>query len=269
MRFGLSVANFGSYAEPARIAELAAAAEAAGWEGLFLWDHLSFAWGPPAGDPWLLLAAAAHATERLRLGTHVTPVPRRRPHVLALTVATLDRLSGGRVVFGAGLGGNERELEAFGDEVDARVRGAMLDEGLELLRRLWSGDEVEHRGEHYRADRVTLGALPLQRPLPIWVGGNAPRPLRRAARYDGWAANSSYIDRMTLDPGDVAARLETIRGVRGDLAGFDVVVQGLSDLADPSAYAATGATWWLENVHDRRGGFDEQLARVRAGPPTT
>ena len=267
MRFGLSVANFGTYAEPARVVELAAAAEASGWDGLFLWDHLSFAWGPDAGDPWILLAAVAHATERLRLGTHVTPVPRRRPHVLAVTVATLDRLSGGRVVFGAGLGGNEREFAAFGDETDERVRGAMLDEALEILRQLWAGEEVRQRGDHYVVDGVRLGALPLQRPLPIWIGGNAPRPLRRAARYDGWAANSSYIDRMTLDPGDVAARLETIRGVRGDLAGFDVVVQGLSDLADPSAYAATGATWWLENVHDLRGPFEAQLELVRSGPP--
>jgi alkanesulfonate monooxygenase SsuD/methylene tetrahydromethanopterin reductase-like flavin-dependent oxidoreductase (luciferase family) len=267
VRFGLSVANFGSYAEPSRVAELAAAAEAAGWDGLFLWDHLSFAWGPEAGDPWILLATAAQATERLRLGTHVTPVPRRRPHVLALTVATLDRLSDGRVVFGAGLGGNDRELAAFGDETDERVRGAMLDEGLEILRRLWSGEEVQHRGEHYVVDGVRLGALPLQQPLPIWIGGNAPRPLRRAALYDGWAANSSYADKMTLTPEDVAERVETIRGARESLDGFDIVVQGLSELAAPSEYAEAGATWWLENLHDLRGPFEAQFELVRSGPP--
>ncbi len=267
MRYGLSAANFGTYAEPARVAELAATAEGAGWDGLFLWDHLAFAWGPPAGDPWLLLAAAAHATERLRLGTYVTPVTRRRPHVLAVTVATLDRLSGGRVVFGAGLGGNEREFAAFGEETDERVRAEQLDEALDLLRRWWRGEQVTHSGPHYVVHGVALAPLPLQQPLPIWIGGNAPRPLRRAARYDGWAANSSHHDRMTLTPDDVAERLATIEELRGGLDGFDVVVQGLSDLADPAAYGEAGATWWLENVHDVRGPFDEMLALVASGPP--
>jgi len=266
VRFGLSAANFGTYSEPARVAELAATAEGAGWDGLFLWDHLSFAWGPPAGDPWLLLAAAAHATEHLRLGTHVTPLPRRRPHVLAVTVATLDRLSRGRVVFGAGLGGNEREFAAFGEETDERVRAEQLDEALELLRSWWRGDSVTNAGPHYVVDDVGIAPLPLQQPLPIWIGGNAPRPLRRAARYDGWAANSSYIDHMTLTPADVAERLATIEALRGGLDGFDVVVQGLSDLADPATYADAGATWWLENVHDMRGAFEEMLALVAAGP---
>jgi alkanesulfonate monooxygenase SsuD/methylene tetrahydromethanopterin reductase-like flavin-dependent oxidoreductase (luciferase family) len=267
MHFGLSAANFGSYAEPARVARLAATAEEAGWDGLFLWDHLSFAWGPPAGDPWLLLAAAAHSTERLRIGTHVTPVPRHRPELLALTVATLDRLSGGRVVFGAGLGGNERELAAFDEESDERVRAAKLDEALGLLRRWWDGETVTHRGEHFIVEAVALASTPVQPQLPIWIGGNAPRPVRRAARFDGWAANSSYIDHMTLTPEDVAARLETIRAQRGSLDAFDVVVQGLSDLADPAAYAAAGATWWLENVHDMRGPYDRMLALVSEGPP--
>jgi alkanesulfonate monooxygenase SsuD/methylene tetrahydromethanopterin reductase-like flavin-dependent oxidoreductase (luciferase family) len=267
VRYGLSAANFGAYAEPARIAELAGTAEGAGWEGLFLWDHLAFAWGPPAGDPWLLLAAAAHATERLRLGTHVTPVARRRPHVLAVTVATLDRLSGGRVVFGAGLGGNERELAAFGEETDERVRAEQLDEALDLLRVLWRGERVTHSGPHYVVDDVALAPLPLQQPLPIWIGGNAPRPLRRAARFDGWAANASYHDHMSLTPDDVAARVTTIADMRGGLEGFDVVVHGLSDLADPRAYEGVGATWWLENLNDRRAPYADLLARVAQGPP--
>jgi alkanesulfonate monooxygenase SsuD/methylene tetrahydromethanopterin reductase-like flavin-dependent oxidoreductase (luciferase family) len=266
MRYGISAANFGTYAEPVRVAELAAAAEEAGWEGLFLWDHLAFAWGPPAGDPWLLLAAAAGATRRILLGTHVTPVSRRRVQDLALAVATLDRLSGGRIVFGAGLGGNERELSAFGEETDERIRAERLDEALGVLRRLWDGERVTHRGPHYVVDDVALAPTP-QASVPIWVGGNAPRPLRRAARYDGWAANSSYVDHMTLAPGDVAARLETIGRIRGGLDGFDVVVHGPSSAADPGAYERAGATWWLEIVHDLLGPFEELLALVAAGPP--
>jgi alkanesulfonate monooxygenase SsuD/methylene tetrahydromethanopterin reductase-like flavin-dependent oxidoreductase (luciferase family) len=120
-----------------RVAE---SAEASGWEALFVWDHLAFVWGPPAADPWVTLAAVATSTSRLVVGTGVTPVARRRPHVLARAVATLDVLSGGRVVFGAGLGGVPSEFSAFGEDDDARLRAEKLDEGLDLLRRLWSGD---------------------------------------------------------------------------------------------------------------------------------
>src|SRR4051794_3229899 len=137
MRYGLSVINFGSYGEPSVLIELAEAAEAAGWEGLFLWDHLSFVWpdgmGPNTGDPWVLLAGVATATSRLLLGTNVTPVPRRRPQVLATQVATLDRLSEGRAVLGAGLGGVEEEFTRFGDEWDGRARAKRLDDGLAFI----------------------------------------------------------------------------------------------------------------------------------------
>jgi alkanesulfonate monooxygenase SsuD/methylene tetrahydromethanopterin reductase-like flavin-dependent oxidoreductase (luciferase family) len=126
---------------------------------------------------------------------------------------------------------------------------------------------VTQTGPHYVVDGVALAPLPLQQPLPIWIGGNATRALRRAARYDGWASNSSSVDRMTLTPDDVAERAATIDALRGGLDGFDVVVQGLSDLADPAKYGDAGATWWLENVHDMRGTFDEMLALVGQGPP--
>jgi alkanesulfonate monooxygenase SsuD/methylene tetrahydromethanopterin reductase-like flavin-dependent oxidoreductase (luciferase family) len=148
MRYGLLAANVGAYSDPRNVVRVAEAAEAAGWEALLLWDHLAFVWGPPAADPWVTLAAVAASTSKLRIGTGITPVPRRRPHVLAHQVATLDVLSGGRVVFGAGLGGVVSEFESFGEESDAKLRADKLDEGLDLLRRLWSGARVEHRGAH-------------------------------------------------------------------------------------------------------------------------
>src|SRR5262245_17495913 len=92
LRYGVDICTLGQFAEPARVVELARAAEAAGWEAVFVWDHLAFAWGVPSGDPWVLLAAVAQATTRVRLGTAVTPLPRRRPAVVANAVATLDRL---------------------------------------------------------------------------------------------------------------------------------------------------------------------------------
>src|SRR4051812_40315496 len=156
MRYGLLVANIGAYADPRNVVRVAEAAEEGGWELLLLWDHLGFVWGPPAADPWVTLAAAAASTSTLRLGTGVTPVARRRPHVLAHQVATLDVLSGGRVVFGAGVGGSSSEFSKFGDESDTRVRATMLDEGLDVLRALWTGEEVTHEGVHYTVRGVTL-----------------------------------------------------------------------------------------------------------------
>ena len=265
MKYGLSVANFGSFAEPQQFVEFALAAEQAGWDGVFAWDHLAFVWGPPSADVWVLLTAAACATERVRLGPLITPVARRRPQILANTIATLDRLSGGRVVFGAALGGGHGEFSRFGEEEHARARADKLDEALVLLRRWWDGERVTHRGDHYVADDVKLDPLPVQARLPIWIGGNAPRAVRRAARFDGWAANTSGPDGMTMTPDELAEKLDAIE--RPD--GFDVVVHGYAEPGDttrPEAYARAGATWWLETIHDMRGSPDELLARVRSGP---
>ena len=264
MRYGLCVANIGSYSDARVTVRLARAAEEAGWEALFVWDHLAFVWGPPAADPWVTLAAVAQATETIRLGTMVTPVPRRRPHVLAQQVATLDVLSGGRVNFCAGLGGSASEFTRFGETDDAHVRAEMLDEGLDLLRRLWAGEDVQHRGAHYTVDGVTLAPRPEQQPLPIWVGGNRRPSLRRAARWDGWAASASSPEAMQLSPDDVRERVDFIRAEGG--AG-DVSVDGYSDRADPAEYEAAGATWWLEAIHDMRGSVDELLRLVSEGRP--
>ena len=263
MHYGICLANIGTYSDPRVGVRVAAAAEAAGWDGVFIWDHLAFVWGAPAADPWITLAAIASATSRVRIGTAVTPVARRRPQVLAQQVATLDVLSAGRVVFGAGLGGSPAEFGKFGEPTDARVRAAMLDEGLDLLRRFWSGEQVTHRGEHFTVDEVTLAPTPVQQRVPIWIGGNRHASLRRAARWDGWLADSGDPTGMTLSPNDVARSVERI-GRNDD---FDVAVLGQSDRGDPAAYAQVGATWWLENVHDRRGSVDDVLALVASGPP--
>ena len=217
----------------------------------------------------MTLAAVAARTSSLVVGTNVTPLPRRRVHVLAHQVATLDVLSGGRTVFGAAIGGIPEEFAAFGEPEDARVRAAMLDEGLEVLRALWAGERVEHRGAHYTVDGVTLAPLPVQEPLPIWIGGNSGPALRRAARYDGWSADTTNMEGFTRSPEDVAESLETIRGLRGGLHGFDVAVMGHVEQGDaetPAVFAEAGATWWLENVHDGRGDLDAMRARVRRGP---
>ena len=220
---------------------MARAAESAGWDGFFVWDHLAYVWGPPSADPWVTLAAVAASTEKLTLGTAVTPLPRRRPQVVAQQLGTLEALNGGRVVLGAGLGGNEKEFTAFGEDFDAHRRAKLLDDGLKLVRETWPG--------------------------PVWIGGNSGPALRRASRWDGWIANSVEVAGMSMTPDELARNVETI----GRGAGFDVACNGYSDAGDRAlraAYAEAGATWWLENLHDRRLAPDGVLARVAAGPAT-
>jgi alkanesulfonate monooxygenase SsuD/methylene tetrahydromethanopterin reductase-like flavin-dependent oxidoreductase (luciferase family) len=260
---GICLANIGSYSDPRVAVEVAVEAEERGWEAVFVWDHLAFVWGPPAADPWVTLAAIATRTERIRIGTAVTPLARRRPHVLAQQVATLDVLSGGRVIFGAGLGGSASEFGKFGEPTDPQVRAEMLDEGLGLLRALWAGEGVKHRGVHYTVDGVTLAPTPAQDRVPIWIGGNRAPSLRRASRWDGWVADSVAPTGKALTPDDVVHSIAAIG--RGD-DGFDVAVLGESDQSDPASYAGAGATWWLENVHDRRGTLKEMTGLVRSGP---
>jgi len=262
VRHAVCLANVGTLSDPRLAVRLARAAEASGWDGVFIWDHLAFVWGPPAADPWITLASIASATSRVRIGTAVTPVARRRPHVLAHQVATLDRLSAGRVIFGAGLGGSESEFGKFGEPTEAKVRAAMLDEGLDVIRQLWSGAEVTHHGEHFTVDGVTFAPTPVQERVPVWIGGNRPASLRRASKWDGWIADSSDPTRITLTPDDVRRSVETI----GRSEGFEVAVLGERGRGNPADYVRAGATWWLENLHDRRGRIDDVLALVERGP---
>jgi alkanesulfonate monooxygenase SsuD/methylene tetrahydromethanopterin reductase-like flavin-dependent oxidoreductase (luciferase family) len=284
MRYAINVPNFGDYADPAAVLDLARAAEEAGWDGLFVWDHLLGAtdWRVPMADPWVLLAAAATVTHHIRLGPMVTPLPRRRPWVVARQAVTLDHLSGGRLTLGVGLGHPpEAEFAAFGEDPDPAVRARRLDEGLAILAGLWSGEPFAHAGAAYELKRMTFLPRPVQEPRPpIWVAGYWPHraPLRRAARWDGVVPLSAAL--AESDPGapiplseleEVVACVAAERGDRG-LSGFDVVVNGTSpsDAAEAVAlhedYERAGATWWSENVNGWRGSPDEMLELVRRGP---
>jgi alkanesulfonate monooxygenase SsuD/methylene tetrahydromethanopterin reductase-like flavin-dependent oxidoreductase (luciferase family) len=166
--------------------EVAQAAEAAGWEALVIWDHLGYVWGVPSADPWVVLAAAAQATARLLLGTAVTPLPRRRPAVVAGAVTTLDRLSGGRVIFGAGLGGVAEEFTAFGERAAIGDRAAMLDEGLDVVTALWSGRPVRHAGRFYQVDGGDPGAAAGAAPEGAGVDRRGQSPDPPPGRPLGW-----------------------------------------------------------------------------------
>jgi alkanesulfonate monooxygenase SsuD/methylene tetrahydromethanopterin reductase-like flavin-dependent oxidoreductase (luciferase family) len=281
MRYAVNVPNFEDYSDVRTVAALAVDAEAAGWDGFFVWDHLTFvkAWKLRIADPWILLTGVALATERLRLGPMVTPLARRRPWKVARETVTLDRLSGGRLVLGVGLGEPpEDEYGSFGEPTDPVVRAAMLDEGLEVLTRLWSGETVSFQGRHYQVDRVAFQPTPVQRPrIPIWVAGAWPRPgpLRRAARFDG--STPLKLDPggelVPLDPDDVRGLLEAVRGHRESGAPFDVLVGGTTP-EDPGAaramlepLAEAGMTWWQETVDPRQTDLATFTRRIRQGPP--
>jgi len=273
MRYGIDVAIIGDLADPRRVVELARAAKNSGWDSLFVWDHLAFTWGVASADPWVTLAAAAQATSRLLLGPAVTPLPRRRPVVVAQAVASLDLLSGGRAVFTAGLGGVEVEFSAFGEPSNARDRASRLDEALPILAALWSGDQVTRHGVHYQVDGVTLAPLPTQRPrIPIWIGGMSPAALRRAAVWDGWIGGGDTEEgRMALMPERLASIVATIRRHRVRDGPFDVALTAVSAAGNSSIageYADAGVTWWLEHLHGYRGDYNALLARVKAGPPS-
>ena len=256
---------FDELADPLCIARLAARAEAAGWHGFFVWDHLS--WRQPitsVADPWITLAAIAAATTSLRIGPMVTPLARRRPAKLARETATLDRLSAGRLILGAGLGSDRfgGEFSKTGDETDDRTRAAMLDEALGILTAAWTGHPVRHRGRHYVVDDITFLPRPTQPTIPIWVAGfpDKPRPLLRAAGYQGYFAVNL---RSPEDIAQAAAAIAAHRGAASEPSGYDIVAPRPPG-TDFTAYQDAGATWWLTDfdpttitVADVRGVIDD------------
>lgn len=252
------------------LAELARDAEIAGWDGVFLWDHLEVI--EPTVDPWIALAAMAIATSTIRLGTLVTPVPRRHVAKLAREVGTLDQLSAGRVIFGAGAGyAALPDYSAFGDSGTATERAAKLDEALTVLDQLLSGGAVEHDGPHYQVR--TNGFTPtVQRPrVPIWTATtkSATNPLARAARWDGMICADEYG--LEVEPGDLAAMLEKVTALRGTGSPFDVIrfghTEGPRDTSVVHACREAGATWWMEYTFPRITDIEGTRRRVRQGPP--
>jgi alkanesulfonate monooxygenase SsuD/methylene tetrahydromethanopterin reductase-like flavin-dependent oxidoreductase (luciferase family) len=277
VRFAIGVPNVRDYGRPRLLLELALQAEEAGWDGFFVWDHLVYHHrGDAVADPWMSIAAIAARTERLRLGIMVCALARRRPWKVAREVATLDQLSNGRVVFGAALGSlPQEEFAAFGEDPGDRVRAEKLDEGLDIIRGLWSGEPFAHRGRHYQVAETTFQPTPRQVPLPIWIGGRWPntRPFRRAARFDGVFPTHQDVGLdQTMTPAQLTEIVQYTLMHRKQSGAFDVVMEGLSP-ADPAEaeaiiapYTQIGLTWWVEKLGWFRGSVDEMRARIAAGP---
>lgn len=285
MKYGVMVSTFGEFANPHAIATLARAVEEAGWDGLFTWDHIATASTPqarravaePLIDTWVALTIVAMSTKRIHFGPRVTPIPRRRPWKLARETVSLDHLSGGRLILGVGTGFPpiiDAEFVRFGEPSDPRVRAELLDEGLDVLTGLWSGQPFSYHGQHYHVEDMTFLPTPVQSPrIPVWIAATWPNraPFRRAARWDGVCLPQAD---GSLTPEETRAALEYVKQHRHSTQPFDVTWAGMTpggDLCAATAmlapYIEAGLTWWMESIGPGRGSLEEMQLRVRQGPP--
>ena len=288
MQYGITLPNIGVAGDPRIPVELAVEAERAGWDGVFLWDCIYVAEalgeaGQAACDPWITLAAIATQTSRVRIGTMVTPLSRRRPWKVARETVSLDYLSGGRLILPVGLGAiDDGGYAKVGEVLDRKIRAQMLDESLAILDGLWSGQPFSFHGEHYQVEEMTFLPPPMQQPrIPIWVVGAWPRmkSMRRVLNWDGvlpakMQEDSSFAE---MTPDDLRAMQDFLASQRTQQTPFDIVMEGETsgdDLEQARSIvrplAEAGVTWWLEAVWGTpaaSGGVEGMRTRIRQGPP--
>ncbi|WP_420630358.1 LLM class flavin-dependent oxidoreductase [Candidatus Leptofilum sp.] len=273
MKFGFVIPT----GDARTVANLAKTAESANWDAIFVWEPV---WGI---DAWISLTAAAMVTERIRLGTMITPISRMRPWKLASETATLDNLSGGRVILGVGLGAVDTGFTTFGEVADRKMRAELVDEGLDILTGLWRGQPFSYSGKHYQVEETSFfpPPPPVQRPrIPIWVVGawNWPKSMARVLRYDGLLPNVLDAEKkhQPLTPTAVAEMTAFIQAKKPNEP-FDIVVEGETPGNKPDEaaekvrqYAQAGATWWLETrweVPRNAEALKIVEERIKQGPP--
>ncbi len=263
----------------ARIAaEFALQAEQSGWDGFFVWEPV---WG---FDAWISLTAAAMVTEHIKLGTMLTPLSRMRPWKLASETATLDNLSKGRVILAVGLGAIDTGFEDFGEITSRKIRAELLDEALEILTGLWTGEPFHHPGKHYQV-KVTEKTFqpppsPVQKPrIPIWVVGAWPsiKSMQRALRYDGLLpailGEDGKVRLDTITPSEILEMKHFIDTNRDQETPFDIMMEGQTPGNDQkkagaivSSYRDVGVTWWIEALWEMQE-TEDVLTRIKQGPP--
>ena len=261
------------------IVELAHEAETVGWDGVFYWDGIYIKDAGLMYDPWVVLAAIASHTQGVRIGAILTPLSRRRPWKVARETVTLDHLSNGRLVLPVGLGAlDDGGFAKVGEATDRKVRAELLDESLDILSGLWSGQPFSFDGKHYHMEEMTFLPPPVQKPrIPIWVVGVWPsmKSMRRVLRYDGLLpaklnADGSFAD---ITPADIQAMKVYITEQRAQSTPFDIVMEGETPgdnheqaVAIVRPYADAGATWWMESRWSAASS-DVVRTRIRQGPP--
>jgi alkanesulfonate monooxygenase SsuD/methylene tetrahydromethanopterin reductase-like flavin-dependent oxidoreductase (luciferase family) len=287
MQHGVYVPNFGPYADARVLADLAVDAEKAGWDGFFLWDQVSRTTLTPTTeplvDPWLALTTIALRTHAILLGPLVTPLPRRRPWMVARETVSLDHLSAGRLIFGVGSGGGFFDFEALGELSDARELAQQLDESLEVLTGLWSGEPYRYEGIHYHIQEACFLPRPYQSPrIPIWVAGMWPvrKPFRRASHWDGVIPIGRDLPLAgMLTPQDIATITRYVTSQPAYAPPFEIVHMGVTAGTDVArdrevvdAYRRAGVTWWIEKILPERWGswqawpLDAMRTRIAQGP---
>ena len=276
VRYGFIIPKGGVHT----IVRLARDAEESGWDGVFYYDGIYIEGAGEMYDPWVVMAAMAVCTERVRLGAIITPLARRRPWKVARETVTLDHLSNGRLVLPVGLGTlDDGGFGKVGEPTNRRVRAELLDESLEIIAGLWSGKPFSYSGKHYRVGEMTFLPTSVQSPrIPIWVVGAWPRKksMRRAMRYDGLLPNKFNADGTPgeVTPEDIRAMRAYIAENRSEKTPFDIVCEGTTPGNDPEQTAAivcpfaeAGATWWMEAMWFPPNEPEDVRARIEQGPP--
>ncbi|MFW9933605.1 MAG: LLM class flavin-dependent oxidoreductase [Candidatus Thorarchaeota archaeon] len=275
----MSLPNFGWFGDINVLIDVATDAEDAGWDGFFLWDHMLVFKEDHTifSDPNIALSAIACNTKKISFGPMVTPLPRRRPWKVARECVTLDHLSKGRFILGVGIGAPpDPEFTAFGEEPSAKIRAEKLDESLDIVTGLWTGEPFSYTGHHYQVDNVTFLPRPYQKQgIPIWVGGGIPHksPFRRAARFQGVIPIHSQWP-TPIQPSDLNGVLNIVKAERGSLDDYEVVICGETTGDDENKdqeilqpWLDAGITWWLEDINGMRATVDILRERIRNGPP--
>jgi hypothetical protein len=277
VKFAIYSHTYHPFSNPAVLADLAKDAEQAGWDGYFLWDVIPSKETTVTADAWISLAAMAMKTKKILLGPMITPLARRRPWIVALEALSLDHLSNGRLILGVGLGATSN-YETWGEESDPKILAKKLDESLEIITKLWSGEPIAHEGPHYKFGQVQFSQHPIQRPrIPIWVAGYWPNkaPMRRASDWDGafpFKADMQDYNEM-LSPTQVKEIMVYISQHRSapspiEFAHAGVLAGESTELiAHIKEYAEAGTTWWMEHIYPDRYTLEETRRWIRNGPP--
>lgn len=261
--------------DPQTIVQLTKEAEEAGWDGVFYYDAICIQNGQMF-DPWVIMTAMALNTRRVRLGAIVSPLSRRRPWKVARETMTLDHISNGRLVLPVGLGAlDDGGFGKVGDAVDRKERAELLDESLEILTGLWSGQPFSYDGKHYHMQEMTFLPRPIQQPrIPIWVVGAWPskKSMQRVTRYDGILPNKIPAD-SPFTPDDIRGIKAYVEERRTLTTPFDIVWEGETpgndrqqaiDIIGP--FAEAGITWWTESRWTTSN-LDVIRERINQGPP--
>jgi alkanesulfonate monooxygenase SsuD/methylene tetrahydromethanopterin reductase-like flavin-dependent oxidoreductase (luciferase family) len=277
MKYGIEIQG----GQPRTVGDLAHQAEEAGWDGVFIADALAIGAKGYSDMPWfdtqVALAVIAMRTERIRIGTFIVAVTRRRPWKLAREIMTLDHLSGGRIILGVGLGAAQDDggFYKVGEEMDLKRRAEIMDETLAILTGLWSGKPFSFKGIHYKVDKMSMIPGPVQKPrIPIWVPGVWPKEksMQRAVRWDG-----IIPQKYKGTPGDTARPEDTrdlaayVAKNRRGKSHYDIVAGGSTTgknrkkaVEKVQPFADAGATWWIESVWS---GENKLRERIKEGPP--